>query len=186
MTLLRAGARPPGLSMPALADSRQSGETDMHKGRRVSDPLALPVRGANPVQRTNDFRALRAAAARLSESPRKINVVRKKSAERPAKPSDSEELVSFRQIALFHIVRTYNKCIVDSRRADRLTPRRSRPAAGDSTRATVKGAEASVPLSPLPRRARDEVGERISLIIDRRARPADIAHLGGARPACSR
>ena len=47
---------------------------------------------------------------------KKINIVAKKSAETPEKPDDSEELASFREIALLYSVCAYNLCAIDGRR----------------------------------------------------------------------
>ena len=46
------------------------------------------------------------------ESTRKINIVGKKSVDRPGKPGDCEELASFWEIALFHFYYQYNMCAI--------------------------------------------------------------------------
>ena len=58
----------------------------------------------------------RCAAWRLLESTRKIKTLGKKFGERPGKPGDSEELVSFRQIALLYIINRYNMRMIHGRR----------------------------------------------------------------------
>ena len=81
--------------------------------------------------RNGERHSRRRAAWLLSESTRKFNGVGKNPAERPGKPDDSEELVSFRQNELLYITYTYNTRVMDGRRGCRLPPRRSTPAACD-------------------------------------------------------